>query len=74
MIGGHVGRGDGIGCIVVGCVVPVPRIPKIIGLTKVTLFFLRLKKNLGLLQLGWGLVGIQRMVERAVVPLMMANY
>ena len=54
--------------------VPVPRIPKIIGLTKVTLFFLRLKKNLGLLQLGWGLVGIQRMVERAVVPLMMANY
>ena len=44
MIGGHVVRGDGIGCIVVGCVVPVPKISKIIGLTKETLLFLRLKK------------------------------
>ena len=41
MIGGHVvvGRGDGIDCIVVGCVVPVPKIPKIIGLTQETIFF-----------------------------------
>ena len=39
MIGGHVVRGDGIGCIVVGCVVPVPKIPKIIGLTQKPIFF-----------------------------------
>ena len=41
MIGGHVvvGRRDGIDCIVVGCVVLVPKIPKIIGLTQETIFF-----------------------------------
>ena len=39
VIGGHVGRGDGIGRIVAGCVVSVPKIPKIIAFTQETHFF-----------------------------------
>ena len=43
VIGGHVGRGDGIGRIVAGCVVSVPKIPKIIAFTQETHFFDRKK-------------------------------